>query len=405
MKDFNTLDDFDVSGKTVLLRVDINLPLNKDSLEIVDDNRVRMIIPTLRELLDRGAKVVILAHQGRPGSWDFTSLERHSKLLSSSLGSEVRYVDDVIGEEAEKAIKGLRKGEAILLGNVRALECEMEKASMEVHGESELVKKLAPMAKLYVNDAFAASHRPQCSLVGFQAKLPSAAGRLLERELDALSSVFDQPRKPSVFVLGGAKYSDAIQVIDRLIGSEKASWVIVTGACANFFLKAWGMNLGPKTEEFLSEEMTPELLEEAKTLLRNRGNRMILPFDVAVDEDGTRVNVMVGDLPSDYPILDIGERSIIKFCKVLRAAKTIFISGPAGMIEREKFAHGTEELMRAAVASDAFSMVGGGHTVGMVNRLGLADEFSYVSTGGGALETYLRGKPLPVVEALKAAKR
>lgn len=405
MKDFNTLDDFDVCGKMVLLRVDINLPLNKDSLEIVDDNRVRMIIPTLRELLDRSAKVVILAHQGRPGSWDFTSLKRHSKSLSSCLGSEVRYVDDVLGEEAENAIKSLDEGEAILLGNVRALECEMKKESMEVHGESELVQKLAPLADLYVNDAFAASHRPQCSLVGFQAKLPSAAGRLLERELNALASVFDEPRMPSVFVFGGAKYSDVIDVIDRLIGNEKASWVIVTGACANFFLKARGINLGPKTEEFLSEEMTPELLEDAKSLLRKRGNKMILPFDVAIDEDGTRVNVMVGDLPSDYPVLDIGERSIIKFCKVLKAAKTIFISGPAGMIEREEFTHGTEELMRAAVASDAFSMVGGGHTVGIVNKLDLADGFSYVSTGGGALETYLRGKPLPVVEALKAAKR
>lgn len=405
MRDFNTLDDFEVNGKTVLLRVDINLPLNKDTLEIEDDNRVRMILPTLKELLDRRAKVVILAHQGRPGSWDFTSLNRHAELISSLTIHGVRYVDDILGEEAEAAIRSLQPGEAILLKNVRELECEMEKKSMEEHANSDLVVKLAPLVDLYVNDAFAASHRSQCSLVGFQARLPSAAGRLMERELDALTSVFERPDKPSVFVLGGAKYSDAVQVIERLIANDKASWVILTGACANFFLKARGVSLGTKSEDFLEQEMTPGLLEEAKSLLRRRGERIILPFDVAVDDNGRRVEIMVGDLPSEHAILDIGEMSIAKFIKVLKAAKTIFMSGPAGMIEREEFTLGTKEIMTAAAHSNAFSMIGGGHTVGIANRLGLADEFSYVSTGGGALETFLRGKPLPVVEALKAAKR
>lgn len=405
MRDFNTLDDFDISEKTVLLRVDINLPLNKETLEIEDDNRARMILPTLLELLDKDAKVVILAHQGRPGGWDFTSLESHAKVLSELLGKEVRYVDDILGEEAESAIKNLEPGQAILLKNVRELECEMKKATMETHSESDLVTRLAPMFDLYVNDAFAASHRSQCSLVGFQAKLPSAAGRLMERELTALASVFENPEKPSICVLGGAKYSDAIEVIDRLIGKDKASWVIVTGACANFMLKARGVNLGPKSEEFLAEEMTPDLLEEARSLLRARGDRMILPHDVAVDDNGKRVDMMVGDLPSEFPILDIGDRSIVKFCKVLKAARTIFISGPAGMIEKEGFDKGTIEIMKAAVGSRAFTMVGGGHTVGMANKIGLASKFSYVSTGGGALETYLRGKPLPVVEALRSAKR
>lgn len=405
MRDFDTLDDFDISEKTILLRVDINLPLNKETLEVEDDNRVRMILPTLRELLDKEAKVAILAHQGRPGGWDFTSLESHAKILSELLGKEVSYVDDILGEEAESAIRDLEPGQAILLKNVRELDCEMEKATMEVHSESDLVTRLAPLFDLYVNDAFAASHRSQCSLVGFQAKLPSAAGRLMERELTALGSVFENPEKPSICVLGGAKYSDAIEVIDRLIGKDKASWVIVTGACANFMLKARGVNLGPKSEEFLAEEMTPELLDNARSLLRTRGDRMILPHDVAVDDNGSRVDVMVGDLPSEFPILDIGERSIRKFCKVLKAARTIFISGPAGMIEREGFDKGTIEIMKAAAGSSAFTMVGGGHTVGMANKIGLANEFSYVSTGGGALETYLRGKPLPVVEALRSAKK
>jgi len=403
MRDFNTIDDFEIAGKTIILRVDINLPLNRETLAIEDDTRIQMIMPTLVELMEKGGKVVILAHQGRPGSWDFTSLDRHAEAISSHTVHGVRYVDDVLGEKAKEAILSLEMGEAILLGNVRGLDCEMEKKSMEEHATSELVNALAPLADLYVNDAFAASHRSQCSLVGFQARMPSAAGRLMERELTALSSVFDDPEKPSVFVFGGAKYSDAIEVIDRLLAGNKASWVIVTGACANFLLKARGVNLGPPSEEFLAEEMTPELLEESRVLLRSRGDRMILPFDVAVDDNGKRVEVMVGDLPSKHPILDIGERSIEKFCRVIRSAKTIFISGPAGMIEREEFSIGTMELMVAASRSNGFSMVGGGHTVGAANRFGLADSFSYVSTGGGALETYLRGKPLPVVDALKAA--
>jgi phosphoglycerate kinase len=405
MRDFNTIDDFDVGGKTVLLRVDINLPLDRETLEIEDDNRVRMIMPTLEELLDSGAKVVILAHQGRPGSWDFTSMKRHAEVISSHTIHEVRFVDDIVGELARNAIASLDPGQGILLANVRKLECEMEKGTMEEHGESELVRTLAPLADLYINDAFAASHRSQCSLVGFQAKLPSAAGRLMERELTALSSVFDVPESPSVFVFGGAKYSDAVEVIDRLIATERANWVIVTGALANFLLKARGVDLGEPSERFLEEEMSPELLEAARKLLRERGDKIILPFDVAVDMDGRRVDVMVGDLPSQHPILDIGERSIAKFCKVIRSARTIFMSGPAGMIEREDFSIGTRELMEAMAASSGFSMVGGGHTVGMANRLGLAERFSYVSTGGGALETYLRGEPLPVVEALRSARQ
>jgi phosphoglycerate kinase len=403
--DYRTLDDFDVDGKTVLLRVDINLPLNKETLEIEDDARIRRIMPTLRELLDRGARVVILAHQGRPGEWDFTPLDRHAQVMSDLLGEEVMHVEDVLGEKAAEAISSLPTGRALLLGNVRGVECEMKKAKVEEHAKSELVTGLAPMVDLYVNDAFAASHRAQCSLVGFPARLPSAAGRLMERELEALAKVFEEPSKPAIFVIGGAKYADAIEVVDRLVGRGLATWVILTGVCANFFLKARGVNLGEATENFMEGESVPGLLQSARRTLRERGDHIILPHDVAVDCGGRRMEMLVGDLPSEHPILDIGERSIDKFSRVLRGARTIFFSGPAGMIETEDFALGTKELLVATAHARAFSMIGGGHTVGMVNRLGLADQFSYISTGGGALETYLKGSPLPAVEALKASKR
>lgn len=403
--EFNTLDDFNFEGKTVLLRVDINLPLDKETLEITDDNRIRQIIPTLRELLDKGAKVAVIAHQGRPGDWDFCCLDKHAAVLSKYLGQEVRYVDDIVGEEAVKAIEDLAPGRAILLKNVRELPYEQEKKSMEEHAKCELVTVLAPHADYYVNDAFAAAHRSQCSLVGFPNVLPSAVGRLMEKELTALSSVFDNPKHPTVFILGGSKFGETIKVIERVLKTGTADWVILVGLCANAFLKVRGVNLGEPSMRFLESELTPETLEAAKKLFLERGERILLPFDVAIEEDGHRKDILVGDLPADSPVYDIGKQSVVKFSKVLAQAKTIFMSGPAGLIEKEAFTYGTKELMDAMVHSDAFTLIGGGHTVGAAEKFGLYSRFSYVSTAGGALETFVLGKPLPAVEALKQCRK
>jgi phosphoglycerate kinase len=405
MKQFNTLDDLQLENKTVLLRVDINCPLTKETLEIEDDNRIRQIIPTVRELLDHGAKVVIIAHQGRPGDWDFAPLDRHAERLSRYLGRKVRYIDDIVGEEAEAEIKGLTPGNAILLKNVRELPYEQEKKTMDEHAECELVTVLGPLADYYVNDAFATAHRSQCSLVGFPKVLPSAVGRLTEKELTALQSVFDDPAHPAVFILGGAKFGDSIKVIDRLLRGGTADWVILVGLSANAFLTARGIDLGAPSIKFLESELTPETLEAAKLLFKERGERILLPFDVAVEIDGQRRDMMVGDLPIDVPIYDIGKFSASKFAKVLAPAKTIFMSGPAGLIEKEQFCLGTRELMSAMVHSKAFTLIGGGHTVGAAERFGLSEKFSYVSTAGGALESFILGKPLPAIEALKQCKK
>lgn len=404
MKEFNTLDDFNFENKTVLLRVDINCPLAHETLEIEDDNRIRQIIPTVRELLDNGAKVVILAHQGRPGDWDFCRLDKHAEHLSKYLGRQVKYVDDIVGETATSEIRGLTPGNAILLKNVRELPYELEKKSMDEHAQCELVTVLAPLADFYVNDAFAAAHRSQCSLVGFPKVLPSAVGRLMEKELTALQSVFDDPAHPSVFILGGAKFGDSIKVIERVLKSGTADWVILVGLSANAFLTARGVTLGEPSTKILESELTPETLEAAKKLFKERGDRILLPFDVAVEINGQRRDMMVGDLPIDVPIFDIGKFSAAKFAKVLGPAKTIFMSGPAGLIEKEQFSLGTRELMNAMVHSKAFTLIGGGHTVGAAERFGLAEKFSYVSTAGGALESFILGKPLPAVEALKSCK-
>ena len=401
MKDFHTLEDFNFKDKTVLLRVDINCPLNKETLEIINDARIRRIIPTVRELMGKRAKVVILAHQSRKGKWDFIPLEQHSKRLARHLNSQVKYVDDVMGDKAKKAIRELQPGEVLLLGNVRELDSETAKLDMFGHSEGELVQALAPLIDYYVCDAFGAAHRSQCSLVGFPIKVPSASGRLMAKEIFALKSIFDEPRRPSVFILGGAKFGDASEMIDHVLGTKMADTVMLVGLAGNAFLLARGTDLGEASTEILKEELTPENLQAAKDIMAKYGQRVLLPVDVAVERDGKRVSVLVGDLPVKEAALDIGDASIDKFRKVILSSRTSFMSGPAGVYEKEGFGTGTKGLMDAMIESRGQSVIGGGHTVGAADSFDFTDRFSYVSTGGGALETFLLGQPLPVIDAPK----
>lgn len=404
-KEFNTLGDFDYRDKTVLLRVDINCPLDKNTLRIVNDARIRRIVPTVRELVGKRAKVVMLAHQSRKGGWDFIPLEQHAALLSKHLGIPVEYVDDVIGDDAVRAIKGLDPGSILLLGNVRGIDSEIAKGDMMMHSEGEIVKTLAPLADYYVCDAFGAAHRAQCSLVGFEPLVPSASGRLMAKEIYALNAIFGNPRRPSVFILGGAKFGDVSEMIDRVLGSGMADTVILVGLVGNAYLLARGVDIGEASMKVLQDELTPENLQAAKDILSRYGQKVLLPVDVAVERDGRRVSVNIGDLPTEEPALDIGDASAEKFRKVIVSSKTSFMSGPSGMIEKEGFEVGTRIMMTAMVDSGGQSVIGGGHTGGAAERFDLADRFSYVSTGGGALETFLLGKPLPVIEALKHSKK
>ena len=401
MKDFHTLEDFNFRDKTVLLRVDINCPMDKSTLKIINDSRIRRVIPTVRELMGKGAKLVILAHQSRKGKWDFTPLDQHAERLSRHLNSPVKYVDDVMGEEAQNAIKSLGSGEVLLLGNVRAIDEETAKLDMIGHSKAEMIEKLAPLIDFYVCDAFGAAHRSQCSLVGFAPKVPSASGRLMAKELFALNAIFDEPRRPSVFILGGAKFGDASDMIDHVLGSGMADKVILVGLAGNAFLYARGVDIGEASLKVLQEELTPENLQAAKNIMSKYNQRIILPTDVAVERDGKRVSVLIGDMPTAEPALDIGDDSIEKFRKVLLASNTCFMSGPAGMYEKEGFGEGTYEIMSAMIESEGQSVIGGGHTVGAADRFDFTDRFSYVSTGGGALETVLLGEPLPVIDALR----
>jgi len=405
MKEYNTLDDFNVENKTVLLRVDFNMPLDKKTLEITDDTRIRLALPTIQELVNKKAKTVILAHQGKQGSWDFISMQGHAKVLQKLLGTQVTFIDDIYGEKAIHAIQAMTPGSVIFLDNVRKYPAETEKKKPEEHAQSDLVRNLAPLADLYVNDAFAAAHRAQCSLTGFTAVLPSAAGRLMEKELTSLEKVVHKPEKPSVFLFGGAKFADGIVTIDRLLTNKTADHVLLTGLTGNAFLKAKGVNLGTINEEAFGEEGTPEIFTEIKKVYDKFETQIHLPVDFAIEENGKRKEVVLANLPVEKNLFDIGEQTIHQYKKLLETAKTIFVSGPCGVYENPLFRKGTEEIFKCITQTKAFSIAGGGHTVAAIEKMHLREKISHISTGGGALEKFMMGEKLAVVEALKAAKQ
>jgi phosphoglycerate kinase len=403
---FHTLDDFDVRGRRVLLRVDINSPVDEKTLRLEDGSKIKSSVPNLRELMDRGAKVAILAHQGRPGDYDFIPLNEHASYLSQFTGKKVRYVDDIFGPHALRAIDRLGEGEAILLKNVRYFSEEQASKSPEEHAQSQLVKALAPKFDLHVNDAFGSSHRSHASLVGFTAVLPSAAGRLLEKEIKTLSAVFQNPRRPSTYIFGGTKFSDAIQAIVKLTDSDKVDHLLVAGLAGYAYLWALGRNIGSKTETRVKKDATGEAVSYAKKLFESKGHKIVLPVDAAIEVDGKRVDVSVEDIPADAAVLDIGPMTVRKFQEIILDSRMVFLSGPPGMFERDEFCVGTRGVFEAMVNSGAYCVIGGGHSSAAANRLGLTDKISYVSTGGGALERFMLGRPMPVVEALReSAKR
>ncbi|RLF63931.1 MAG: phosphoglycerate kinase [Thermoplasmata archaeon] len=385
-----TMDDFDFSGKTVLLRADINSPLDPETMEIIDTSRIKRVVPTIKEILDKNGKVVILAHQGRPGGWDFTGLEKHAEVLSHEMGDEfggkVKYVDDIYGEKARNAIKELGEGDVLVLDNVRKFEGERDKKTAEEHSRSVLVQSLAPLADIFVNDAFAAAHRSQCSLVGFIPVMPSCAGRLMEKEVKTLSKIMEKPERPCIFIFGGAKYSNAIKVIKNLLERGVADKILLGGVPGNVFA---GL-VEPSEEE----------KAEIEEIMERFGDKLILPVDVAVD-DGGRREVDVDNVGKENNIKDIGEKTMEVFGREIKNASTVLLSGPMGVFENEEFEEGTKRIIEAMAYSDAFSVIGGGHTVAAAGKLGVADSISYVSTGGGSLERFLMGKKLPVIEALE----
>ena len=401
MATFSTLDDCDVQGKTVLVRVDFNAPIHPQTKEITDDTRIRAHAPTLGELAEHGGKVVVMAHQGRPGSSDFSTLQKHSVALSQILGRPVRYVDDVYGERALSAIKALHPGEILMLDNLRMCEDELAKGTVEEHARSEMVRTLASVADFYVNDGFAVAHRAQASIVGFPRLLPSMAGRVMEKELTALNRVKTAEEKPCVYVLGGAKADDAASVTEYVLGERTADAVLTGGVIGELFIHAQGIYLGDVVVKYLEGLDIFQFVPAIRKLFARFNGQILTPIDFGIDVNGECQIIGLDALPAAYPMFDIGPATVQRYAEVLKTAKTIVLSGPMGVYERPEFQAGTHGVFNAVVDSDAFSVAGGGNTIEALEKLGLQDRISYVSTGGGALMEFLTGKILPGVAALE----
>lgn len=395
-----TMDDFDFENKTIIIRVDFNSPLDSEKI-ITDDTRIRRHAKTIKELMDKGGKVVIIAHQGRPGSHDFSTLYQHSKVLGKILGKPVSYVSDIFGQTAKSEIKKLKRGEALVIENVRMFSGEMKKLTADEHAKSELVKNLAPLADVYVNDGFAVAHRAHASIVGFPVVLPSVVGRVLERELKVLDKVKRAEEKPCIYVMGGAKADDAEAISDYVLGHGTADYVLTGGVIGQLFLFAQGVDIGDINVGFLKRKKFIQYIPKIKELFKKYDGKILLPEDFGIDVNGKRKDITLNDLPTSYSMFDIGLKTVKKYTELIKTAKIIVLSGPMGVYEREEFILGTKKIFEAVANSDVFSVVGGGNTLEAVKKLGLSDKISYISTGGGALMEFLTGKILPGVKALE----
>lgn len=403
--DFNTMDDFDFEGKTVLLRVDVNSPVDPIDGELLDDTRMRLHSSTISELSDRDARVVIIAHQSRPGKSDFTTLKQHARSLSNIIGKDVTYVDSIFSREAQNIISNMVNGEIVLLENVRFYSEEMPKLTPEEQANTYMVKTLTPLADYFVNDAFATAHRSQTSLIGFSKVLPSLAGRVMELELKTLYGILDNAQQPRVYVLGGIKADDSINVMANALRTNRADFILTTGLVANIFLVASGVDLKEYNHDFIVQRGYEDYIDFAKELLKDYSDKIILPVDLAILENDKRVEYSVDEIPN-LPIYDIGSKTIEIYKEKILEAKTLFANGPAGVFEKEGFNLGTEDLLNTMAKSEGFSIIGGGHLAAAASNMDLDDDITHISSGGGASINLIAGEELPAVKALiDSAKR
>jgi phosphoglycerate kinase len=404
----NTLDDFAWSGKTVLCRVDINAPLDAESGALRDVTRLEGCAPTVRELAEAGARLVLLAHQGGDLEYhNYASTEPHAAVLGELIGRRVGFIDDVCGPAARAAVGRRADGEVLLLDNVRfhAEELTLFERKLALspaeQAKTLVVRKLAPLADLYVCDAFAAAHRSQPTLVGFEQLLPSAMGRLFEREYESLSRLREAPARPCVFLLGGTKIQEAFPMMRAALADGVVDEVLTAGLVANVMLAASGVDIGPASLEFIRASQLESYIEESAAILAEHGERIVLPADLAVVHGGERAEVAVAELPAAEQIVDLGHAAVDDYRARIAAAGTVFVNGPAGVFEQPASEYGTRALWEAMAQSAAFSALGGGDSVAAMNRFGLGGRFDYVCTAGGAMVQFLSGRPMPVIEALK----
>lgn len=387
-----TIEDINVESKRVLVRVDFNVPLDENR-QITDETRIQAALPTIQYLIDHKAKVILCSHLGRPKG-EFKpefSLKPVADRLKEILNTKVIFASDVIGESAEKAVSEVKDGEVVLLENLRFHK-------EETKNDPEFAKKLASFADIFVNDAFGTAHRAHASTAGVADYLPAVAGYLIGKELDFMGKALEDPERPFVAILGGAKIADKIPVIKNLF--NKVDCLIIGGGMANTFLLAQGKKMGKSLVDMDSLELAKSLLDEAK----KKGVKILLPIDVVVAKefkaDAEATVVPVDNIPDDSMALDIGLSTRLIYAEEIARAKTVVWNGPMGVAEMPAFAVGTKSVAEAMAKSSAITIIGGGDSAAAVKKLGFADKMSHISTGGGASLEFLEGKELPGVAAL-----
>jgi phosphoglycerate kinase len=388
-----TVKDIDVTGKRVLVRVDFNVPVDAGTGAITDDSRIRAALPTIKYLIERRARIILMSHFGRPKgkpAKEF-SLAPVAERLSKILGKKVQFATDCVGPEVEKAAAALKTGDILLLENLR-FHAEEEK------GDESFAKALAHLGDVYVNDAFGTSHRAHASIAGVTKFLPAVAGLLLEKEINTLGGLLQNPEHPFVSLFGGAKVSDKVGILQNIMG--KVDCLLIGGGMAATFLKAKSYDVGTSAVEVESIGIAGELLGQAE----KSGVELVLPVDVmvaaAIDSSATGTVVPVEAVPRDQKIVDIGPKTVEIFRKELEKSRVVFWNGPMGVEEIPQFASGTQALARLLPELKAKTIVGGGSTAEVIDALGLSDKVTFVSTGGGASLEFLGGKELPGVVSL-----
>ncbi|MCP4397466.1 MAG: phosphoglycerate kinase [bacterium] len=405
-----SLGEFDYRDRTVLLRVDINSPVDQATKKIVNENRINKSVPTIRYLLEQHARIAIIAHQGDTLDYqNLISLDEHAEKLRRKLDVPVTYIDDVAGPAAQDAVRHLQPGEIVILGNLRYLTEEVSTFENAVKLQPEemlstyLVRNLAPLFDCYVNDAFAAAHRNAPSMVAFQELLPSVAGTLFFNEISALANVLQQPKRPAVFVLGGLKISDAYSMMNQVLSNGTADKILACGVTGIVMLKAKGYNIGTQAEKFLKDRSLDAFLEPSKEFLRTYPEKLVIPLDLAYERDGQRAETEIAQLPVDAVFPDIGQQTIARFQQEIQQAGTLFVNGPPGAYEHPLFEKGTRDVLRAIADAGGYSVIGGGDSVSATHKYVDPKKMNYICTAGGAMVRFLSGITLPLITAMEKA--
>jgi phosphoglycerate kinase len=391
-----TLDDFELKGKTVFLRVDMNCPIDPETMEILGTKRIEETIETLESLKE--AKVVVASHQGRVGNKDYTGMNKHAEVLEKLMNKKIKYVEDTIGEAAQEAIKNLENGDILLLDNLRLCAEENYEFSPGNAAKTIMVTRLSKLFDLCVLDSFPSAHRSHPSIIGFPQVLPACAGRIVEREVRNLDEIMTVAKAPHVIVLGGSKVPDRLEAIKLLIQNGRADHVLLTGLIGNVFMRAQA-----RIKSSLEIKREEEVVAKAHSLIGEYPDVFATPVDIAIDKDGERVEMDVREIGKGDKIFDLGPKTIEYYSKLISGAGTVFISGPAGFFEKENFSYGTNELLNSVANSMATTIVSGGHLTTALKQQGLADKINHISTAGGALVLYLTGEKLPMISALEDA--